>query len=91
MNQPQTSNSPRSPLCQSGTIAAPFRLKQWFQQLWQRCLWAFSATSEPQVWQAVDRHGHAIGWQVYDPMSSQTQFFGSELEVRLWLEQQYSR
>ncbi|HIK55559.1 MAG TPA: hypothetical protein IGS37_10410 [Synechococcales cyanobacterium M55_K2018_004] len=47
-----------------------------------------SGDSEPRVWQTCDRQGHTI-WHLYDPATQGKTQFGSEAEVRAWLEQRY--
>jgi hypothetical protein len=47
-------------------------------------------TSEPKVSERRDHKGH-LYYQVYDPMSNTSAAFGSEAEIRAWLEQRYYR
>ncbi len=47
-------------------------------------------STEPQVWQKRDRHGN-LCWQLYDPSTNQSATFASADEVRMWLEERYSR
>ncbi|WP_404789863.1 hypothetical protein [Altericista sp. CCNU0014] len=47
-------------------------------------------TSEPKVSHKRDRQGH-LYYQVYDPLSGVSASFGSEAEIRAWLEQRYYR
>lgn len=65
--------------------------KVWLSHLRQYLVHILSTSYEPKVWQKVDRQGRTVGWRVFDPESGQTIPFGSELEVRLWLEQRYYR
>jgi hypothetical protein len=46
--------------------------------------------SEPKISQHCDRQGHVF-WRAYDPISQLSERFESEAEVRIWLEQRYSR
>lgn len=46
------------------------------------------SSSEPRVWQTRDRAGQAT-WHVYDPTTGHHEDFGSETEVRIWLERRY--
>ncbi|MCM1983892.1 hypothetical protein [Lyngbya confervoides] len=46
--------------------------------------------SDPQIKKRQDRHGNTY-YQVYDPQSRRSTSFGSEAEVRYWIEQRYSR
>ncbi len=66
------------------------RWPQWLNGLWQRCCQVLAANQEPRVWQEMNRQGTVIAWHVYDPISGHRSCFGTELEVRLWLEQQYN-
>jgi hypothetical protein len=47
-------------------------------------------TSEPKVSQRRDPTGR-LYYQVYDPGSNTSAVFGSEAEIRAWLEQRYYR
>ncbi|UBF27742.1 hypothetical protein K9N68_07460 [Kovacikia minuta CCNUW1] len=70
----------------------PFPITQgWLQRLGQICIQFFSPNDEPKVWQNIDRQGNTTSWQVFDPETGQSIRFGSEMEVRLWLEQRYYR
>ena len=44
--------------------------------------------SEPQIKRKCDRDGNYY-WQIYNPISRCSVSFGSEQEVRLWLEQNF--
>ena len=44
--------------------------------------------TEPQIVQKSDRHGNSY-WQVYDPVSASRCSFGSEQEVKAWLDHRY--
>lgn len=45
--------------------------------------------NEPKITQQFDRQGRSTGWRVFDPETGYTIAFGSEVEVRLWLEHRY--
>ncbi len=45
---------------------------------------------EPKITQCRDRKGN-LYYQVYDPTTHRSASFGSESEVRWWLEQRYSQ
>jgi hypothetical protein len=47
-------------------------------------------TSEPKVSRKRDRKGR-LYYRVYDPVSNSSAAFGSESEIRAWLEQRYYR
>jgi membrane carboxypeptidase/penicillin-binding protein PbpC len=53
------------------------RITQWLQ-----------ARDEPRVTPRHDRQGN-LYYQVYDPMTGRSASFGSEAEIRWWLEQRY--
>lgn len=59
-----------------------------FKVIWQRFTKAIVSSSKLQVWQASDRHGN-VYWQAYDPASNRSICFGSEAEMRMWIEQYY--
>lgn len=47
---------------------------------------ALIGTNELQIWQKTDSPGD-IYWKIYDPVTGRTNYFCSEAEVRIWLEQ----
>jgi hypothetical protein len=67
----------------------PPTLQERWQWLWQACIRKLAASNELKVWQKTDRQGRRKAWHVYDPTDNRVTCFGSELEVRLWLEQRY--
>ena len=44
--------------------------------------------NEPHITQKRDRYGN-LYWQIYDYQTNKSYTFGSDLEVRAWLEQRY--
>ena len=46
--------------------------------------------NEPYIKRKSDRYGN-LYWQIYDYQTNKSYTFGSELEVRAWLEQRYYR
>lgn len=46
--------------------------------------------TDPKVFERHDRQGN-LYYQVYDPLTRQSASFGSESEIRYWLEQRYAR
>ena len=44
--------------------------------------------TEPQIKQKRDRYGNAY-WHVYDFSTNKSHAFGSEQDVRAWIEEQY--
>ncbi|WP_414566496.1 MULTISPECIES: hypothetical protein [unclassified Anabaena] len=69
-------------------VDAWLRIKSQFPRVWQRLVLALSSSNELQVWQTSDRSGH-IYWQAYNPMTGRYACFGSEAEIRMWIEMQY--
>ena len=49
---------------------------------------AIANNSEPKVTQRCDRQGNCY-YQVYDPVTGKSSTFGSEREIRYWLEARY--
>jgi hypothetical protein len=47
-------------------------------------------SSDPIVNERCDRQGN-VYYQVYDPHTCKSTVFGSEAEIRYWLEQRYAR
>jgi hypothetical protein len=47
-------------------------------------------SSDPTINERRDRWGN-VYYQVYDPRTQKSAVFGSELEIRYWLEQRYAR
>jgi hypothetical protein len=56
--------------------------------VFQSLLSIFVSQSEPRIWQSLDRTGTMV-WHVYDPANGHSACFGSETEVRVWLDQRY--
>ncbi|BAW97944.1 hypothetical protein NIES970_29070 (plasmid) [[Synechococcus] sp. NIES-970] len=48
----------------------------------------FTYCNEPRISRKISRYGD-IYFEVYDPVSNQNMNFGSEQEVKMWLEQKY--
>jgi hypothetical protein len=61
-----------------------------WKQLWNGWVRILKPSSDPSVTQKRDRSGHQ-SFEVYDPMTQKYGEFGSELEIRAWLEQRYYR
>ncbi len=60
-----------------------------FKQLLERLLTFLSGRREPRIWRNRDRSGNWY-FRVSDPVTGASSVFGSEQEVRVWLEQRYS-
>jgi hypothetical protein len=58
-------------------------------RIWQSLMNWIESSSELQVWQESDRHGCTCCWHAYDPMTGNHACFGSEEEIRIWIEQRY--
>jgi hypothetical protein len=56
--------------------------------VYQSLLSLFVGQSEPRIWQSIDRTGATV-WHVHDPANGYSAYFGSETEVRIWLDQRY--
>lgn len=62
----------------------------WFDRLLQSLLNTLGGRSEIRISEKRDRAGNSY-FQVFDPVSGTSQRFGSEHEVRVWLDQRYSQ
>ena len=49
-----------------------------------------ASKNEPQIEQKCDRYGN-LYWQVYDFNTHKSYTFGSDREVRVWIEERYHR
>jgi hypothetical protein len=63
-------------------------LKDRLNQLFQWVLNTAAGSAEPQITQKRDRAGN-LYFKVYDPSSGESMSFGSEREIRTWIEQRY--
>jgi hypothetical protein len=61
-----------------------------WQRLLQTLVESLAGNGEPKIYHRRDRQGNSY-LEVYDPRSGQTQSFSTTQEVRVWLEQRYSR
>lgn len=57
-------------------------------QSFTSCFNSIMTVDEPKVFQKCNRTGN-VHFEVYDPKCRQRMTFGSEQEVRIWLEQRY--
>ncbi|GAA6615996.1 hypothetical protein [Scytonema sp. NUACC26] len=62
--------------------------KKILQSCWQGLINFLIPSEEPQVRQRVTRQGD-IYWEVYDPATGKYFTSGSEIEMRIWIEQLY--
>ncbi len=58
-----------------------------FSGIWQRWMKWMMNLGEVQVRHRTDRAGNSY-WQAYNPLTGRSLCSGSELEIRLWIEQQ---
>jgi hypothetical protein len=61
------------------------------KNVWQHFVTWLVSSSELQVWQESDRRGRAFSWHAYDPLTGRSACFGSEEEMRIWIERCYYR
>jgi hypothetical protein len=64
-------------------------LKRGYLKLHKQVTQWLQARDEPQITQHRDRQGN-LYYQVYDPRSGRSSYFGDASEVRYWLERRYS-
>jgi hypothetical protein len=80
---------------QSGFETSPIlrlvqRLKDEVGKVSKAIATRFKHSSDPTVSERRDRLGN-VYYQVYDPRTHKSAVFGSEAEIRYWLEQRYAR
>jgi len=68
------------------SVQQPYNLMESIKKLGQRIAEYFTSQSEIKVWQLQDRSGNTY-WRVYDPNTNHSATFGSEEEVRMWIEE----
>jgi hypothetical protein len=61
---------------------------KWWQQYADKAIRFLSGNHEPIIHQTQTADGQPV-WVITDPITSTRQTFGSEAEVRFWLEQRY--
>ena len=61
------------------------------QRFWRNFIAWMDSGSDLQVWHESDRYGHISCWRAYDPTTGRSACFGSEEEMRMWIEQLYYR
>jgi hypothetical protein len=59
------------------------------RNLGQRLINAIYSTPSVQVTPKRDRQGQIYSWCIYDPRTDRRFCVASEMEVRIWLDQQY--
>ncbi|MBD2175644.1 hypothetical protein H6F42_01760 [Pseudanabaena sp. FACHB-1998] len=89
MNTPLTS-SPLEPQALNLNNETPlpqnYSLMESLKRLGQKIAEYFTSQSEIKVWQLQARSGKPY-WRVYDPNTNRSATFGSEEEVRIWIEE----
>ena len=73
------------------SLPTSFSCREWLKTVWRWVDGYFATANDPKVSTKVDRQGNVVYWQVFDPAIGRTVTFGSELEVRSWLECRYFR
>ena len=63
-----------------------FNIVEYLRRLGDRLVEYFNSQSEIKIWQRQDRFGNDY-WEVYDPNTNRSASFGSEAEVRIWIEE----
>lgn len=58
-------------------------------RLWQQFYTWLVSSSDLQVWQESDSHGDTACWRAYDPITGRSACFGSEEEMRIWIDKCY--
>lgn len=84
---PQSSIANIAANSESNNPVKRFNLRSALRKLWQSLT---VPSSEPHVWKKGDRQGN-IYWKVYDPLTDRSGLFESENQLRVWLEQRYSK
>ena len=69
-----------------GNQTSRFNIVEYLKELGDRIVEYFNSQSEIKVWQCQDRFGNKY-WEVYDPNTNRSASFGSEEEVRIWIEE----
>ncbi|MDX2228791.1 MAG: hypothetical protein NW220_04090 [Leptolyngbyaceae cyanobacterium bins.349] len=60
----------------------------YLSQFWSFLLNLPNYSPDVRVWQRRDRSGHPV-WHGYDPINGDYVSFGTEDEIRSWIEQRY--
>jgi len=63
---------------------------QSFSHLWQALRQRLAHYAEIRVWQKSDRQGN-LYWHGYNPSNGEYVSFGTEAEIRMWIEEHYYR
>ncbi|MBD1863866.1 MULTISPECIES: hypothetical protein [Trichocoleus] len=63
---------------------------QYLSNLWQSLRRVIARYTEIRVWQKSDRQGN-LYWHGYNPNNGDYVSFGTEAEIRMWIEEHYYR
>lgn len=58
--------------------------------IWQGIANGLIGNSEPKIWKLADAQGNTY-WRIYDPVVRQFLVLDTEHDVRIWIEQRYSK
>ncbi|MEH2413594.1 hypothetical protein [Nostoc sp.] len=61
------------------------------RKYWQYFVTWMISGSDLQVWPESDRCGNISCWHAYDPITGRSACFGSEEEMRIWIDKCYYR
>jgi hypothetical protein len=64
-------------------------LKSMLGSIWQKLILLLTSSSELQVWSNCNENSE-ISWHAYDPITRRYACFGSEDDMRAWIEQRFS-
>ncbi|NJL48069.1 MAG: hypothetical protein HC929_12015 [Leptolyngbyaceae cyanobacterium SM2_5_2] len=67
------------------------KLRRGFSQLWQGLQSRLDVSDEPKVWPSQHRTIAPPTWNGYDPVTGQSIYEVSEVELRTWLEELHYR
>lgn len=71
-------------------INIPQALITIFQDAGSSLVHYLTRPNEVRIWQVSDRQGKTY-WKAYDPYTNTTTYVSSENDLRVWLEQRYSK
>jgi hypothetical protein len=63
-------------------------IKSTLQKVWHSLITVMTTSPQLQVWQTHLANGDC-SWHAYDPMTGRSACFGSEADMRVWIETQY--
>ncbi|MFP4008755.1 MAG: hypothetical protein ACLFV6_12225 [Spirulinaceae cyanobacterium] len=92
--KPISLSTPKSPtqLPQAPQALRPKESEFQRRSPWQKIgHWVYETlvlTQEPKIWLKRDREG-LMYWEAFDPVNQTRDYFATEADVRVWLEQRY--